>query len=189
MTAAVPRYRREGGVALIEISLGSVRQLFTSLDPAPFREKDLDDEAEAYIVAAARELGHGEPLKLVVHLPEDQARVAAEMDLPGSVHGYFDYRLWATRRQLALLLRNGWISLAIGLSFLFACIGVRQVFLADATGTVAHIVAEGLLISGWVAMWHPLQIFLYDWWPLRQTARVYAKLAQVPIEIRPAAGR
>jgi hypothetical protein len=189
MTETVSRYRREGDFTLIEISLNTVRQLFTSLDPAPFREKDLDDEAEAYIVAATREFALAAPLKLVFHFPDDQARVADDVDLAGSVHGYFEYRLWATQRQLALLLRNGWVSLAIGLAFLFASIGVRQILLADVTGTVAHIVGEGLLISGWVAMWRPLQIFLYDWWPLRQTARVYAKLSRIPIEIRPTPAR
>jgi hypothetical protein len=26
-----------------------------------------------------------------------------------------------------------------------------------------HGLAEGLLIPGWVAMWHPIEMLLYDW--------------------------
>jgi hypothetical protein len=40
----------------IEIRIEKVSQLFHSLDPFPFREKDLDKEAEEFIVSWAREL-------------------------------------------------------------------------------------------------------------------------------------
>ena len=43
-------YRLEGNQYLIEINLREPRQLFNSLDPAPFHEKDLDASAEEYIV-------------------------------------------------------------------------------------------------------------------------------------------
>jgi hypothetical protein len=33
-------------------------------------------------------------------------------------------------------------------------------------------------------MWRPLEIFLYDWWPLRRMVRLYRKLAAMPTELR-----
>ena len=50
-------YRLEGSSRLIEIELRDLRQLFNTLDPAPFHERDLDPEAESYIVDALREIG------------------------------------------------------------------------------------------------------------------------------------
>lgn len=50
--------------------------------------------------------------------------------------------------------------------------------------TVYQIMAEGLLISGWVAMLRPIQVFLYDWWPIRQNCGLYEKLARLPAELR-----
>ena len=38
----------------IEIRIKSIEQLFNSLDPAPFRERELDREAERHIVSYAR---------------------------------------------------------------------------------------------------------------------------------------
>ena len=38
-----------------------------------------------------------------------------------------------------------------------------------------------MLIAGWVAMWRPLEIFLYDWWPIRRRIRVLGKLSAMPI--------
>lgn len=63
------RYRREGDAYLVEVHLRELRALFNSLDPAPFLDKDLDDEAEQYIVGAVEEFPLGTPLKLVFHVP------------------------------------------------------------------------------------------------------------------------
>lgn len=43
------------------------------------------------------------------------------------------------------------------------------------------------MISGWVAMWRPIQIFLYDWWPVRNLQRLYDKLSRAPIDVSPSA--
>jgi hypothetical protein len=41
------------------------------------------------------------------------------------------------------------------------------------------------LISGWVAMWRPIQIFLYAWWPVRNLGRLYDKLSHLKIDLLP----
>ena len=64
----VAAYRCEGGTWLIELRLRELRQLFNTLDPAPFHEKDLDPAAEEYIVGAMREIG-AHPSRIVLHLP------------------------------------------------------------------------------------------------------------------------
>ena len=53
----------------IELRLHDINQLFNSMDPSPFREKDLDIEAEEFIVDWAREPPKHEPLLLTIHLP------------------------------------------------------------------------------------------------------------------------
>ena len=42
---------------------------------------------------------------------------------------------------------------------------------------------EGLLIGGWVAMWRPLEVFLYDWWPISAEARMFDRLAAMPVRL------
>jgi hypothetical protein len=43
------------------------------------------------------------------------------------------------------------------------------------------IVAWGREIGGWVAMWRPLEIFLYDWWPVVSDIRLFRRLAKTPV--------
>jgi hypothetical protein len=180
-------YRREGDHTLVEIRLREVRQLFHTLDPAPFLEKDLDDDAARYLLEACREAGTRRPLRLVVHLPPAEAASEAARTLPEAVHNYFTYRERQLRADVLELLRYGAVSLAIGLAFLVACLSVRRALVAIPVALDRTILDEGLLILGWVAMWRPAEVLLYDWWPLARRRAVARRLADVPVDVRASA--
>ena len=81
------------------------------------------------------------------------------------------------------LMKQGRTTLAIGLLFLMGCLLISRVLLARETGAWVFFVQESLTIAGWVAMWRPMQLYLYDWWPVRQQGRIYAKLSKMPVEV------
>jgi hypothetical protein len=170
--------------ATIEISLGRLQQLFNSLDPSPFHDRDLDHDAEEYIVGWAEEVALHRPLRLVIHLPPSEQAKSDQPVLERAIHNYFAYQQRQSQRRLRLLFRDGRIALLIGIAFLFVCILIRQVAYSFGSGAVAEIIAEGMLIVGWVAMWRPLEIFLYDWWPIRRRTRVLGKLSAMPVVVR-----
>lgn len=178
-------YKKENEYYLVEIKLNDVRQLFNSLDPAPFREKDLEANAEAYIVDSAEEFHLESPVKLVLHLPKQACTDEAVGNVTEAIHNYFSYRANITAKELRFTLRQGRTALLIGLAFLFVCLAAQQ-FIAslEKTDLMWLIIQEGFLISGWVAMWKPLDVFLYEWWPIRRKRRVYEKLSAMPIELR-----
>jgi hypothetical protein len=163
------------------LRLREVRQLFHHLDPAPFREKDLDPAAEAYIEEAVREIGAGQRARLVIHLPEPERSGEAAYSLPESIAHYFGYRAQQTRVELGRLMRLALVNLAIGLLFLAACLALRRSLLSAG---LHELLAEGLLIIGWVALWRPVEMFLYDWWPLLRRLRRLAAIARIPVEVR-----
>jgi hypothetical protein len=86
-----------------------------------------------------------------------------------------------THEQLRLLFGRGLISLLIGLAFLVACLSLRQLLVASVEPFMT-ILSEGLLILGWVAMWKPVEIFLYDWWPEVDKGRLFERIAHMEIE-------
>ena len=180
-------YRIENGTGLIEIKLDSVAQFFNSLDPAPFRAKDLDADAEVYVVDAAEELSGNERLAIVLYLPDDEAQSEQARAIPDAVHNYFEYRQWASQRELKRLFRLGRITLAIGIGFLFVCLGLSRVALAMGDGILNEVISEGLFICSWVAMWRPIEVFLFEWWPIRAKSNIYARLKTVPVDIRASA--
>ena len=152
------------------------------MDPSPFIEKDLDADAEEFIVGWAQEFPASDPVRLHIYLEQPPAEDPKE-PVKAAVHNFFAYRADLADLEFKRLLQQGRISLVIGLVFLSACLILSKVLLGHQQGTWAVIAREGLTIAGWVAMWRPMQIYLYDWWPLRLRRLTYEKLSHMPVEI------
>lgn len=171
--------------SVIEVHVGELKQLFNSIDPSPFRQRDLDREAEEFIVGWAKDLPRDVPLALVVDLDREAGLPDEAAVLRDAIHEFFRQRAEAYRRRLRELLRRGRTSLLIGLTVLAAAIALGD-FLATLmkASRIGEIVRESLIIGGWVSMWRPLEIFLYDWWPVRSEAQLSDRLAAMPVRIR-----
>jgi hypothetical protein len=167
----------------IDLRLNEISQLFHSLDPSPFREKDLDLQAEEFIVEWARELPRSEPLLLTIKLSRPPAPEHSEQAVADAVRNYFSYRAERTTAQYRELLRQGWKDLGIGLLFLFTCLLAAQFMERFGEETVFKLLRESLIIGGWVAMWRPMEIFLYDRWPLMRRQKLYARLAAMDVRL------
>ena len=171
---------------MIEVHVSELKQLFHSLDPTPFRERDIDPQAEEFIAGWARELGPDKPLALIVHVDQGLPSVEEVQILRNAFREYFGERAVQIRRRLRQLFRVGRTSLTIGLLFLAA-----SILLGDLVATVlretrfAGIARESLVIGGWVAMWRPLEVFLYDWWPIRAEARLFDRLGAMALRVVP----
>jgi len=170
--------------AIIEIRVGTLPQLFNTIDPTPFRVRDLDPRVVEFIVEWSREIPRKKPLALLVHLDQQTSAADESVIVRDAVHGFFEQQARTSRARLRQLFRRGRISLAIGLTVLTVLILAAQ-FVARRTGEtgVAPILHESLLIGGWVAMWRPLEVFLYDWWPIRAEARLFDRLATMPVRL------
>ena len=75
--------------------------------------------------------------------------------------------------------------MAIGLLALAGAIALGDFLATLMKGSrIGEILRESLTIGGWVSMWRPLEVFLYDWWPIRNEARLSDRLASMPVRIR-----
>jgi hypothetical protein len=161
-----------------------LRQLFDSLDPSPLDEKDLDRNVEAYVVESAKELSTRGPCTLVVHLDQPPGSTEDEEAVGTAIRGYFARRATLLHRDFRTLIRRGRTSLLIGVAFLSTLVTAAQlVERFFGSGPVARIAYEGLLIAGWVAMWRPIEIFLYDWWPILGERRLYERLSGMKVRM------
>jgi hypothetical protein len=174
----------------IELNLSEVAQLFNSLDPSPLRERDLDRDAEEFIVSWARELPPRCIPRLVIRLENPLPVTHTPETVGAAVRHYFAYRASFQRLELGQLFKQGRLSLLIGVTFLTGCLLLSQLIAGLVTqSTFLQIQREGLTIGGWVAMWRPMEIYLYDWWPIRRRARLLDRLSRMEVELRfPRAG-
>jgi len=168
----------------LRLSVRSYEQLFNSFDPSPFYEKDLDADAEQFLVSWARELHPHADLRLTLYLKIAPAEPQPERWLVQAIHHHFAERARLARADLRELLREGRTSLVIAIAFLSACLLLARFIATLTAGVTAQLFQEGLTIAGWVAMWRPLQIYLYEWWPLLQKQRLHERMSRMPVELR-----
>jgi hypothetical protein len=168
----------------IQLNLREINQLFNTIDPSPCQERDLDRNAEDFIVSWAHEFPLNEPLDLIVHLKKLPENHNAKHLLEQSIRHYFNYRSRLNDMEFRRLMKQGRQSLAVGISFLALCLFVARLVMSNDHGIVPYFIQQGLTIAGWVAMWRPMEIYLYDWWPLRQRGKIFNKLSLMPVEIR-----
>ncbi|MDE2182664.1 MAG: hypothetical protein KGJ78_06540 [Alphaproteobacteria bacterium] len=170
----------------IEVRVERIAQLFDTLDPVPFRERDLDKDAEEFIVGWARELPGGRPIAMRLHVPKAEAASEAAREVGHALTSYFRDRAAAVTNDLKELFRLGRYSLLIGLVVLAACITASR-FAAGLVGTdgIGRFAEESLIIVGWVANWRPIEIFLYDWYPLVRRRALYRRLSSADVQLAP----
>jgi hypothetical protein len=167
----------------IELHVPELRLLFEVIDYSPLGVKDLDPRVEDFIVSAARSAPRNAPLALQVHVdrpapPDEAAAVGPAVD------EFFRLRSLNARRRLRQLFRMGRTSLLIGLSVLALAVIIASVVDMALEGRrIGALIRESTVIGGWVAMWRPLEIFLYDWWPIRAERQLFLRLSAMPVRI------
>jgi hypothetical protein len=186
MTGIESLYNREDGRVLIEIKLSSIIQLYNSFDPAPFHEKELDDGAEQYIVDIVQDFPKNTEFKIIVYLPGGISCCDEALKIPAALRNHFSYLAQMQERKFRERLNYGKYSILIGLSFLAVAMVASQAVEASLSAyPLAHLAAIALEVAGWVAMWEPVTVFLYQLWPILVQKNLYEKISRMETEIRP----
>ena len=178
------RYRVEDGRSCIDLKVRHSRQLFDGRDPAPFRERDLDEDAVEYLLAAAQEIPRKQPLKIVVTISEEpEPRLVPDV-IVEALRGHFNYEREQIGRRLGEHVRRGRMILGVGITVLVVFLTLAELTVSLPPGHLREILREGLVITGWVAMWRPLEVLLYDWWPLIEERREISRILDASVSIR-----
>lgn len=178
------RYRVEDGRSCIDLKVRFSRQLFDTRDPAPFRERDLDAAAVDYLLAAAQEIPRKRPLAIVVTVSEEPEPHLSPDVIVEAVRGHFTHEAEQVERRLREHVRRGQMILGVGLTVLVVFLTLAEFTTSLPEGPLREILREGFVITGWVAMWRPLEVLLYDWWPHIDERRRILRILEAPVSIR-----
>ena len=86
---------------LIEVRVSELKQLFNAIDPSPFRERDLDPDAEEFITGWAKEASPSATLGLAVYLDRPAGITNEPAELREAIHEFFRHRAELSRRRRA----------------------------------------------------------------------------------------
>ncbi|MBC7740932.1 MAG: hypothetical protein H7061_01965 [Bdellovibrionaceae bacterium] len=180
------RYRISDGKSWIEVRVKVAQQLFDVRDPAPFHDRDLDDDFVDYILASAREFSRAIPFKIVIYIESGETRELPKQAIREAIHNFFEFQAEHQRLALKTFLRRAQVFLIIGLVMLGTCLSLSQALGSSLSGPLTGygILREGLLIFGWVSIWRPIELILYDWYPLYEKLRFYRKISASEIDVQ-----
>ena len=114
---------------------------------------------------------------------EPEPRLALDV-IVEAVRGHFSYELDRVRRRLREHVRRGHMFLGVGLTVLVVFLTLAELTTSMPSGPLREILREGLVITGWVAMWRPLEVLLYDWWPMVDERRHISRILEAPVLVR-----
>ena len=182
-----PRTRDELNERPIQVRVATVEHIFNPMDPTPLDERSLNQEVADWIEEWAEDLDKDEPITLEI-LVADGKFAGREQAIVTGLHNHFEYREWQADRELRKLLRRGRFSLLIGV-IAIAGFNSASRAIGSSENPVIEVIHDGLAILGWVSMWKPLEILLYDWWPIRRERRACRRLAEATVTFPTAAVR
>ena len=175
------RRHRAGGSAAVNIHVRDLSQLFNSLDPSPFWDRDLDREAAEFIEEEFSEKLGAQAWNLYVHA---HGGGTSPRDLQTALENYYGRLASSARRAIREHLRSSEWTLVAGTGVFLLSMGLRSI-LQGLLGTLPQILDEGLIILAWLALWRPAEMLLYGWVPLRRRQQLYERLAGIRVFVRP----
>ena len=134
-----------------------MEQLFDNRAPAPIRDRDLDPRLVQYLLDGARDLASVTPLRVKIWLG-----TSPSVDVPQAVRAHFQHEIDRTNRRRREQVRTGLLTLAIATVIVIVLIAVAEILERRLTGVIGTAVREALVISGWVLMWRPLDVLVYE---------------------------
>lgn len=186
MDAAAPttRYRTEDGEPAVDVRISSLEQLFDNRDPAPFRQRDLDPGLATYLVEAAEDLAPHRRFRIVVWLDDG----CPPGEIADAIRAHFAYELKQLTRRRVRQRNIGWAALAIAVASIVVLVALSEVVGTVVPGSLGAGLREALIVSGWVLMWRPVELLVYDGLPWRRERRVRRRILAMPIEVRVGTG-
>ena len=174
------RYREEQGHPCIDVRVPAIENLFDKRDPAPFRDRDLDPGLREYLYESAEDLlSSGAPhLVFWIEKPCD----AKTIEEP--VRSHFTFELERLDRHRRREVRVGFLTLLLAFALIAAFISVSQLVAWQLSGSFGTALKEAISISGWVLLWRPVELLIYDGLPWRHERRVLRVLLAAPIDVR-----
>ena len=170
----------DGPRAELELHVGEMRQIFDSMDPAPFRERDLDPDLADYLLVGGEDLSSHDRLSVVFWLPD----ATVDHEVEHAFRAHFEDTIARLGRQRRRSRRTGAVMLVLGSVLVILLLAAARLVGSVVPGALGTALSEGLVISSWVVLWRPVEILLYGGIPVRQERRVVERLLRATVTVR-----
>ena len=175
----------------VTVRVEDINDLFISSEPRPFSSEPNYWPVLEHMFQTIRPRNANRPKRLKVLVADESPTPSLETDTKAAIRRWSDLRIEGERNEVAYHRKEGIYKLMLGLCFLAACLVLNEAatnadflpkFLQD-------YFATGFEILGWVALWSPVGILVYEWWPHSHNIAVYEHIADMDVDLERATGK
>jgi hypothetical protein len=165
----------------IILRMRSASALFIAEESPFYGIRMIKKEYEDFLVERAAPARGRASIKIKVELATADPQSGR---IENAIRQHFEYRKNLAKQEIKNWLNRGWTSLLIAFIFLGLIFLVLEFSKSFEPGQALPLtVKEFLIILGWVALWKPADLLLYEWRPHKREAVLYERLENASIEI------
>lgn len=169
----------------VTLHLTDIRHLFTPPELDPLHGQVQTSSGMEQIMNELKPRSLARPVRTTIYLPKGRIPAQLPQECRRAVRAYCTVQIQQITNELASLRWQGLKALQSGIVFLAVCLLLSTLFDASTAmpDFLRRILGEGLLIVGWVSLWHPVELLLYEWWPHWRDRQLHERLRDMELEI------
>ncbi len=167
----------------IILHLQNLDEVLSASATASYRRRMLNEDIEEFIVEEAASFPRQSKINLTVYLPAADSDSANKIEM--AVQRHFTYHQEKSLKQLKQTHKLGWRNLLIAFLFMSVIISLPELgsqLFPD--NSLVLTIRESLIIFGWIALWRPAELLLYEWYPFKRDAELYGRLAESNVQVK-----
>jgi hypothetical protein len=175
----------------ITLPLDRAEYFFVAPDLDPLHQKAIYEPGVDTVFTQVKASRIRDVFHLTLVLPQDQITPALEPQLKAALKDYCRYQVNEFQHSLNFQRRLGRRTLWVGLTILVIALILSALggfIMGNATSNfmiaLGGFMYNGFMIIGWVSLWTPTSMLLFDWWPDAVSKRTYERMAEMPVAIR-----
>jgi hypothetical protein len=167
----------------ITLHLNDLAQFFAVPEPDPFDPQARFASGLETIMSELKPKALIRQVRATIVLPANQITPNAEARLREALARYCQHHMTQSRQDLISLRWQGIKALQNGILFLGSCLLLSALFenAELLPEWLRRFGGEGFLIAGWVSLWHPMEILLYEWWPFSRQIQLHKRIMGMDI--------
>lgn len=167
--------------AEIKLQLLNIHELLRS-PISLYRKRILKTDAEEFIVEESEGLPRKAAINIKIHLAVSE--VKHQDDIAPAIHRHFCYRREQAQKKFKRIFQYGWRILFIALGLLAVTFAITEISLHFMPANrLVLFIRESFIIFGWVALWRPMELLLYDWYPVKTDINLFYRLEHSYVQV------
>lgn len=173
----------------VDLYLSDIHYLFQTPEVDPFLGENIEASGIDQLIDTmnARPGGRNQIRKIAVHLPE--AKIVSNLTpvIRTAITNFSNAQIRLAAQKKREIWLEGQRSLRIGLVFWAICLALSLLFeeVIFTRHVLGRLFGEGFIIAGWVGLWRPAELLLYDWRPYSREIKRYEEIKTMDVSILP----